>query len=262
MNKVLVFYWLAVAIVFFIQAQFQKGAFNIALAYSITAIPVALLSHLAFSSIGESFNWKQFAISMLTALAATFALYNLEASFTWTALPLSIAIGYPYFKFAYLSLYKSTNATKLQKLLGTLLFFKAVHAINFALFRMEPGAQLWGWVIAYALYDITGILMPIVAIEKKSIEDKEELERMAEEKTSSILEINHSLHQQIKEKNNTLDLLYSKLESTSEELKIIKEVYSNPKASNDKMGPSLLLRFENSIKGIEESIQKVTHIKD
>lgn len=66
----------------------------------------------------------------------------------------------------------------------------AIHSINFAVFRMDPNAQLWGWLVSYAIYDMLAILLPSIALEHFNLTEKVRMQKLVDERT---LELNESL---------------------------------------------------------------------
>ncbi len=204
MYKLLFGYWCSLLVVFVFQGAFQEGAFQVAMAYSLTMAPVTIMGMVAFGSVKRKFPLadygKLYALAIFTAISA----HLLGGDFTTIAMPLSLATAAPLVHSAFLLLYKLKNtSTRLQKFLGVLYVLIGVHAINFALFRMVDGAQLWGWFVAYASYDVLGILLPSIALEEAKLQESQKLEKMVEDRTKGLntlnVELNKSLH-----KNETL----------------------------------------------------------
>ena len=48
---------------------------------------------------------------------------------------------------------------------------------------MDPGAQLWGWLVAYAIYDMLAILLPSIALEEANLTENDRLQSLVDEKT-------------------------------------------------------------------------------
>lgn len=194
MYKLLFGYWLSLLGVFIVQSFFQEGNLPVALAFSFTFLPVTILGFVAFRSLGMKFPLKYYIVGYTLSVPCTLIIHAMGGNFTQIAMPLSIASAAPIFHSAYLFLISRRDvSTRLQKFLGVLYCAIGAHAINFALFRMEPGSQLWGWLVAYACYDILGILMPSIALEKSSIEEKARLEGLVKERTQELLSLNKEL---------------------------------------------------------------------
>lgn len=139
--------------------------------------------------------WVKYLLFFIGNLGLTLAFHHLELGFTTVALPLCLSLAAPlihtFFHLCFLN-----KTTRLQKILGVVFFFEALHCINFALFRMDPDAQLWGWFVTYVLFDLLAILLPSIALEKASITENERLQGLVTERTlklDRLLQTNKSL---------------------------------------------------------------------
>lgn len=193
MYRLLAIFWPSVLFVFVMQSLFQTGNFAVTLAYSASFFSVTTISMIGFEAIGRRFPLKRYLAYYLALYPLTYLLNEFEAGFTALAMPFAIGTATPLLHTFYYILFKDFKKTsKLQKLLACVYFLQAIHCINFALFRMEPDAQLWGWLTAYAIYDVLAILLPSIALEKTNLSEKERLQGLVSEKTS---ELNASLEE-------------------------------------------------------------------
>lgn len=189
--KLLASYWPCVLVVFVFQSSFQLGYLPVTLAFSATLLPLTVFSMIGFEVLGRTFPLKKYLIYYLTFYPVTLYLDSFDVNFTMLAMPFSVAAATPVLHTFYYIWFKDRHrSTKLQKILGVTYLIIAIHCINFALFRMEPDAQFWGWLTTYVLYDILAVLLPSIALEEANLSEKFRLEEIVKERTT---ELNQSL---------------------------------------------------------------------
>lgn len=189
--KLLAAYWPCVLLVFIFQSSYQVGNLAITLAFSATLLPLTVFSMIGFEVLGRKFPIRNYLLYYSTFYPVTLYLNSIGADFVTLAMPFSIAAATPVMHtFYYIWFADRKRSTKLQKILGVTYFAIAIHCINFALFRMEPGAQFWGWATTYVLYDILAILLPSIALEEANLSEKARLQATVDERTR---ELNESL---------------------------------------------------------------------
>jgi signal transduction histidine kinase len=185
--KLMAFYWPVLLMVFVFQAVFQTGDLSVTLAYSISCISMSIFAMIGFEVLGRKFPIKKYAIGFLLTFPITILLSRLHFDFKIVAMPFSVATAIPLLHtFYYIHIKDRHRSTRLQKLLGGMYILMAVHCINFALFRMDPGAQLWGWLVAYALYDTLAILLPSIALEEANMSENGRLQNLVDKRTSDL----------------------------------------------------------------------------
>lgn len=189
--KLLALYWPTVLVIFAMQALFQQGELQIIFAYSTSFISLALWAMISFEILGKKFPLKIYMALFALGVPATFLLEHLNFGFTSVAMPFSVITSVPMFHGFYLIHFKERHrSTRLQKILGFSMLGSAIHCLNFAFFRMDPGAQLWGWLVTYALCDTLAILLPSIALETVNMTENERLQKLVDERTK---ELNRSL---------------------------------------------------------------------
>lgn len=190
-NKLLALYWPIVLLGFILQGNFQTGHLNVTLAYTPILISAFLAAIIGCEAVNRKLPYVFFASCCLVAFALTFWFAHQGYSFTTIAMPLSIASAIPVsIAFYFLNIKDYKKTTKLQKVLGVVFFCQAIHCINFAVFRMDPGAQLWGWLVTYVLCDLLAIIFPSITLELASLTENERLRNLVDERTD---ELNKSL---------------------------------------------------------------------
>lgn len=189
--RLMAIYWPSLLGVFTILSIFQTGDLEVTLAYGSSIISCTIFSLIGFEVIGKKFPIRNYTIGYLLAFPATYLLHDLGYSFSIIATPMALATGIPLFHtFIRINFLDRNTTTKLQKILGIVYLLQAIHCVNFALFRMDPGAQLWGWLVAYAIYDTVAILLPAIALEDANRTESVRLQNLVDIKTT---ELNKSL---------------------------------------------------------------------
>ncbi len=207
----LVFYWAIVSVVFVVQGAFQVHPIHIALAFTVSAIPIFYITWILLSAIDRKLSIKLYVGLIFSGLATTFLLYRLNVPFKIFALPLSVAVASPFFEAIYWVFFKRRkSSTKIQKFLAGVMVVGIIHCVNFALFRMEDGAQIWGWMVSFILYQMFSVLLPAFVVE-----------RMAKTEKQKLAKANENLLMKIKERKRSEKYL---LES-EEKLKVSEEKY-------------------------------------
>jgi signal transduction histidine kinase len=205
--KLLALYWPTVLVSFIGQALFQEGNLPIAYAYSLNLINLTIWAMIGFEIVDRKFPLKRYVALYLSAYPITFVLAKLNYSFTVLAMPIAIATAVPMVHNFYLIHFEARKvSTRLQKILGLIMLLSAVHCINFAIFRMEPGAQLWGWLITYVLSDSLAILLPSIALEKANITENARLQNLVDQRTAD-------LNKSLKENESLLKVVLHDLSS-------------------------------------------------
>lgn len=185
--KLMSFYWPFVLCVFIGQSIFQTGNLEVTLAYSVSCLSMTVFAMIGFEVLGRKFPLKNYLIYYLAFFPLTILIYKMGHGFTAVAMPFAIATATPLLHtFYYIHIKDRSRSTKMQKVLGVIYVVMAVHCINFALFRMDPGAQLWGWLVAYAIYDTLGILLPSIALERANMTESERLQGLVDQKTAEL----------------------------------------------------------------------------
>jgi signal transduction histidine kinase len=78
------------------------------------------------------------------------------------------------------------ESTGLMKTHSVVLLLQGIHCANFALFRMEENAQLWGWPVSYALYQMIATTLPAITLNFFHKKEKEKLETLVRARTEKI----------------------------------------------------------------------------
>ena len=188
-------FWLSLVLNFFIQGSaVQASVGQILLCYAFSLVPVNLLSMTSFEIAGVRYPAKIYIIVTSVLCFINFFLVDLSIPFTWKAMPIAIAVAIPVFHASGVMFKKGglTNSP-FHRIMALVLFAQGVHSINFALFRMEPDAQLWGWITAYALYQLIAVFLPVLSLDFHNRTEKNRLRRMVEEKTDHLQQANKEL---------------------------------------------------------------------
>lgn len=195
-------FWMTLIINFVIQAIFQNTIFEIVLAYSFALIPLNLLCISSCALIGRAYPIKLFAFVSAISIFSSVIILQLDGTFFWSALPVAISTFAPlaYAGYKFISI-KGYRASKLTNFCGVIFFLQAIHCVNFAVFRMDPDAQLWGWPVAYGFYQLLAGVIPALTMQIFHAEEKKRLDTIIETKTKDLKHANKNLKQIATEKN-------------------------------------------------------------
>lgn len=244
--KLLSCFWPSVLMTFILQGMAQEDPFLIALAYSATLLPMTIFAMIGLEAVGRKLPIRPFLFIYLLSFPTMYLLYRAGVSFTAYSLPFTLATAAPLIYTCWHVLILDWNrSTKLQKLLGFVLFVMPFHCINFSIFRMQVETQLWGWIVAYALYDTLAILLPSIALEEAKIHENVKLQGLVDEKTGA-------LRRTLKENEGLLKVL---LHDIGNPLMVMK-YYSN-QMNDQGHSKERLNKVTKSIHAMEEIIGQV-----
>lgn len=186
--KLLAIYWPTLFLYYLFQGSFNNSSnLAIVLAYSGGYVVSLIMGFIAFEAVGLKFPLKKYIYLLLPFYPVALFLDFMGLGFTWVAMPFSLALSIPIVHGAYYLILGSKKAsTGLQRILGVIYLFQVLHNFNYALFRMDPEAQLWGWVVSYVLCDLMAILLPSIALEQASMTEEERLQQQVIEKTQAL----------------------------------------------------------------------------
>ncbi len=216
--KQLVGYWTTLFFVFILQGITQKsGYLEISLAHGMSAIPMTFLANFLFNAFNEKFPLKIYAVLYTLGIPATYLANALSSSFTAIAAPYCILVSLPLLHATYIALIKNrTDERVFPKLLGILFLLMPIHIMNFALFRMVEGTQLWGWVISFSIYQCVSSILPQFILEEITKNEKTLFENTFSEYKKKI----NDLEQQVANKTKQLATLKEKMTSSSIKKKV------------------------------------------
>lgn len=201
-------FWLSLIINFFIQSQAQEGEFLIVLGFGFSIIPLNFLAYASLYFCGAPYPKKILFPLSIASLVVTLLIKDLPISFTLKALPFSFASAVPlaYTVYMYTKARKQTT-TPLMWVNAVVLSLFVVHCFNFAFFRMVPEAQLWGWPVAYGLYQLLAMLIPAMTLEFYHNEEQSRLKLEVEKRTRELEIKNQDLNSLAKENQMLLNIL-------------------------------------------------------
>jgi signal transduction histidine kinase len=187
--KLLCWYWGSLLITYIFQGFFQNHQLSIVLSYGINVIPTLIMAMIVYNILDKELPIKFFFNVWMMALLITPLLHLGDFSFTIVAMPLSLAMGLLPLRTAYEIIKRNKNeVTPLLRFMAGLLLVTTIHFINFALFRMGKGNQLWGWSVSLALYQIFSVLMFALVLENQSRRENERLQDLVASRTQNLKE--------------------------------------------------------------------------
>jgi signal transduction histidine kinase len=248
--KLHVVYWISILFIFMLQAKVQTGNLAVTMAYSAFIISVFIFCMIGFETIGRKFPWKGYLIPYACCFPLTLFLESAGFGFTVVAMPFSVVFALPHLHVCTYILYIDRKVTtRLQKVLGFIYLISAAHCINFALFRMDQGAQLWGWITSYALYDCLAIFLPSIALEKSNMQEQTRLQDLVTERTLDLKKSN-------RDNENILKVLLHDMSSPL----MVTRFYASSVQPKDAENEELLKKIITSMAVMENIIMQVKNI--
>lgn len=198
-------FWITIILNFIIQSFAQDGHLRIIVSYGFAVIPLNLLGYVSLKFLKLNYPIKKMGLLSIFALVLTYLLNHHSISFFLKALPFTLATAAPLLFVSYVFLFSNRKqSSAIMKTEATVLLLMAIHCFNFALFRNNPGSQLWGWSLSYALYQLLACLLPALLIDDYYREEKsrqteivnqriEELHYLLEQKNTMVKVLTHDI---------------------------------------------------------------------
>lgn len=185
--KILVYYWASLICISLLQGVTQENMFLTTLAFSASIIPIGFLGKLLLEPTGVKPPYKTYALLWSLGVALTFVSRNITTTFFGLAIPVCLTVGLVLLHIAYcLSFQGHLASTRLQKFVSFLLFVSFIHTINFAIFRDQAGAQIWGWAVAFTNYQVMALSVVALIFERHARSETERLEEVVEARTQEL----------------------------------------------------------------------------
>lgn len=229
--KQLFLYWVSVLFVFFLQAL---PTTELQIIYFVTAsyLPLTLLARIPYLQLSIPFPLRPCLLAFAASYPAIYFLYEAGFGFTIAASAMSVACSVP-LVFGISALIRNWRETSVpQKFLLLPLGAFIIHNFNFAFFRMEPEAQLWGWAVSFAIYQTLGVLLPAIVIDKLKRTENSRLFALVEERTTALRE--------------ALNEVKAEAQTNRDLIKVVLHDISNPLTSL--LGRLYILKSHNLIK--------------
>lgn len=235
-------FWLFNYINLGMQFFYPANENEVVLVYGLGNISTIIAYSIYCELVHLKVKYTPFITSGLVALVLTLLLLPTDVHFTLKSLPFATSVAIPL-------LYVNKNiffnshrrASLLEKFLGFIFSLWVIHSFNFAFFRMQPNAPMYGWMTTYALFDMLAIILPAISIEEHLRTEKKRLQELVAEKTEELsVALNdkeHLLKILIHDISNPLNvmrwyLLSAKKEHNYKEETINKIIYSQEIVEN------------------------------
>ena len=248
----LALFWLALIANFFIQSQAQVNQSAVVMAYGFTLIPTNLLAYASIHFIRKKYPITIMSIiSLLSFSISALLCLNQDLPFLVKALPLSIGCAAPLFYISWLFLYTHRNsATLVMKIEAAVFLLMAIHSFNFAIFRMDIDAQLWGWLVSYACYQSLAGILPALSLEFYHREARALLTNQIEEKTKHLEIANKELNTTLTEKTFLIRALVHDVSNPLTVILVKSQFFKKTPESSEFIGSvqKMAKRIQNIIK--------------
>ncbi|MBY0517846.1 MAG: hypothetical protein K2P81_13130 [Bacteriovoracaceae bacterium] len=199
--KDLAIYWISLFITFIFHGFFQHSPLEIALSFGIAVIPMSILANLVLQTYHLELPWKKQSLLYIALYGMSLLISRVTTNFTLISLPITVCLTIPLLYTSYICLIKfRQTSTLLQKFLGTIFLLMPIHCIDFAFFRLEEGAQLWGWLVSFSIYQCLSVILPTFILE--------EITRNENKRISNIMKSSYEEIEQLKRR--VIDLEKSK----------------------------------------------------
>lgn len=198
--KLSAMFWVTLIINFFLQGMAKENQTLIIGSFCFTLIPVNLLCLSLHSILKEKYFSKLSFLIGGFAIVISITFSFMDIGFLYSALPISIATCIPLLFTTY-RLFNTNRNQKIYKLIGFILLLTGIHSLNFAFFRMDPSTQLWGWPVAYALYQAIAALLPIATLAEFHFRESSRMKEIIDLQTINLELANKSLKNTVNFKN-------------------------------------------------------------
>jgi len=202
-------FWFALIFNFFIQGMAQGDHLLIISCYGFSLVTTNLLAYASAHLISLKYPLKNMILLSLFAYATSILLCLIEGpTFFMKAMPISLGVSIPLLYISYQFLFAHRKeSTLIMKIEAAVLVLMAIHSINFAIFRLDPDTQLWGWLVSYACYQCLAGLLPALSLDFYHRKEKARLKNEIADKTRHLKVANTELEDTLSEKTFLLRAL-------------------------------------------------------
>lgn len=211
--KQLFYYWISLFINYLMTAVLTHSPMEIAFSYFFHCVPTFILANILIRSRGIDFNWNPYLVAQgVCAIISTGLILITPNNFTSNLIPITISTALPLVHPAYDTLVTNRRSSnKIEKVLAVIFITGIIHHFNFAFFRLNPEAGIWGWPISIIQYQCLMVILPLLTIHQNKLKERENLvnalnqligsNKMMNMKVESLYE---ALNNQISQKNKLL----------------------------------------------------------
>lgn len=167
LSKQLFSIWLATFIVYILQGTLIQNNLLIVIGFAFTILINIAISDFLKTIAERPSNHVLYYSTLAIALTGSSALYYLGQSFTYIALPVTIAVAFPLIHTAFTLIKNDWKKLGFSpKALTITCIFFGIHNIDFAFLRMVDEAALMGFTIATLLISALSLFAPAIVIER------------------------------------------------------------------------------------------------
>ncbi len=199
-QKTLAIYWLSIGLSVVFNSLFQNNGLNLVIACSCgTFFSQSILGSFFAQTTNVKINYKLQFILLALMLVVTIILYKMDLPFEIYSLPAMIAAVAPVIFAAYFVLKgKIRPLTTTQKMFMVITLTMTLHYLDWSYFRPRPELFIIGMTIAFLIYHVQSIILPMMANEYTLLMRNEELEEEVKLRVDQLAEKKRQLWEENK----------------------------------------------------------------
>jgi len=158
--------------------------------------------------------YRNFYLFHGAMIALTVLVEMLFQNFTLTAIPTAISLSSILLKTSYEVLIKNKNiSSPYNKTVGVFCILFSIHAFNFAIFRLEPGTQIFGWSANMVFFTVFALMFSAQGSYAKELDEKKKLNHLVGQRTAQLSQQNKVLQNLADSKSRLFKMLIHDISS-------------------------------------------------
>lgn len=154
--------------------------------HSFYYITACFLASMLNEIIDEKTDTHHYILLGISSLVASEVLFAFSHNYMLSALILDLAIAYPMVSSAYKAVFVKKSAM-IVKIFAFILTINALHFLDYPFLYDSPKGNIFGFSVAFLINVILSIFIPSIILHLQSKKYTDELERIVEERTRSLV---------------------------------------------------------------------------
>ncbi|MDH5377979.1 MAG: HAMP domain-containing histidine kinase [Gammaproteobacteria bacterium] len=176
--------WIGTFVNFALQGVFDTGTPQIIAAFSTYYVCSLILAKILGQTNGIPPKYTLYNGVLFFSIIASIALYTNDFGFTYTSIPIAIAVATPMIHSAIAHFWFTKNRT-MENVFAGLLIFNGLHFLDFPFLRPIPDFAILGFSVAFGLMILMSIYLPIYTFKSLSDSTAKSLEEEIQNKIES-----------------------------------------------------------------------------